>query len=753
MSWLPIEKLTTEEKDIIQDFNKKKTTLHGKYHQQIKDLDTTHETWIGNFSSQHKKKLKICQELYKVDQHKIDKTEYSTDDLQAYAIYKLAVDTYKNTKEKVTEKYTKDLEVLNLELDKIAKEINKGLQEREAVAEEARREEQLLKHKEEIKGIVYDIKRVDKAIEKEDKLFLNRPEVLALDKALARRYQHKLSRHKRALENRLQRRKEVVKGKGLSLEIALDEELSDGGYSSIEELKDKETLPHRHRIKRNRFREPYPSLFEYPHQIPTHHTVVNLDNTEQQELRDRKEAKAKQEQEKKAKAKKKGKKEAEQPEIVEVENPEQSEDTQIPPTVTMPRGERNGRHGDDGDDDRQGERNHYWSLRDIPKFEGKGEQPYSHLMEFEDYLVASGVTLDEDDNDPGVRPDYRDIINKFKASLKNNARVWYSMYIEKRIPELHSAEGWKTVKSKFLTYFNPIGSTKEQQIKAWKELKWKPEEEKLTDFVFRFSQLAHELGYSDEQQVSHFVLCIPRGMYLYLEGARTIPDAVENLRKGIALGGMETFGAISKPVQDDSKPTVPFMVMKENKTQSSTEEALRVVKESIHDSMYENSKTLVKHLDKIGDKLTNVVEDFQKKQNSRNNRGRNRDRSNSRSRDNSRDSYRNGGRDYYRNRSRDSRDNSRDRGRGRDRSNSRERRRNQPRSGSGQRYFDKGEICSFCNRSGHLAHNCFRLEGYLKRKGKKIVLDDDDDVEEISQAVQHLNTKLNSLKVSKSTNN
>ena len=617
-----------------------------------------------------------------------------------------------------------------------------------------------MKHKEEIKGIVYDIKRVNKAIEKEDKLFLNRPEVLALDKALARRYQHKLSRHKRALENRLQRRKEVVKGKGLSLEVALDEELSDGGYSSIEELKDKETLPHRHRIKKNRFREPYPSLFEYPHQIPIHHTVVNLDNTGQQELKDRIEAKTKQEQEKKAKAKKKGKKEAEQPEIVEVENPEQFEDTQIPPTVTMPRGNRNGRNGDDGDDNRQDERNHYWSLRDIPKFEGKGEQPYSHLMEFEDYLVASGVTLDEDDDDPRAGPDYRDIINKFKASLKNNARVWYSMYIEKRIPDLHSAEGWKTVKSKFLTYFNPIGSTKEQQIKVWKELKWKPEEEKLTDFVFRFNQLAHELGYSEEQQVSHFVLCIPRGVYLYLEGARTIPDVVENLRKGIALGGMETFGAISKPVQEDSKPTMPFMMMKGNRTQSSTGDALRVVKESIHDSMYESSKTLVKQLDKIGDKLTNVgdkltnvVEDFQKKQNSRNSRGRNRDRPNSRSRNNSRDNYKNCGRDYYRNRSRDSRDNSRDRGRGRDRSNSRERRRNQPRSGSGQKYFDKGEICSFCNRSGHLAHNCFRLEGYLKRKGKKIVLDDDDDVEEISQAVQHLNTKLNSLKVSKSTNN
>ena len=35
----------------------------------------------------------------------------------------------------------------------------------------------------------------------------------------------------------------------------------------------------------------------------------------------------------------------------------------------------------------------------------------------------------------------------------------------------------------------------------------------------------------------------------------------------------------------------------------------------------------------------------------------------------------------------------------------------------------------------------------------KIVLHDDDDVEEIAQAVQHLNTKINSLKVSNSTNN
>ena len=37
------------------------------------------------------------------------------------------------------------------------------------------------------------------------------------------------------------------------------------------------------------------------------------------------------------------------------------------------------------------------------------------------------------------------------------------------------------------------------------------------------------------------------------------------------------------------------------------------------------------------------------------------------------------------------------------------------------------------------------------KKGKRIVLHDDDDVQEIARVVQDLNTKLNSLKVSNST--
>ena len=58
---------------------------------------------------------------------------------------------------------------------------------------------------------------------------------------------------------------------------------------------------------------------------------------------------------------------------------------------------------------------------------------------------------------------------------------------------------------------------------------------------------------------------------------------------------------------------------------------------------------------------------------------------------------------------------------------------NQQRSGSGQRYFDKKDFCDCCNRTGHPTHRCFKLENYLKRQGKRIVLHDDDDVQEIAQ--------------------
>ena len=83
----------TRDNPRIQDYQRRKATLLGIYNTHIKDI--AHETWIGNFIAQDKRRLQRSQELYATEQHKIDKTVYSTDELQSYAIYKPALDTYK----------------------------------------------------------------------------------------------------------------------------------------------------------------------------------------------------------------------------------------------------------------------------------------------------------------------------------------------------------------------------------------------------------------------------------------------------------------------------------------------------------------------------------------------------------------------------------------------------------------------------------------------------------------------------------
>ena len=412
MSWLPQDKLTAEEKEKFKVIQQRKDSLIGKYHTQIKSQTTTHETWLNTFITDNtKKRVQKCKDYH---EKKIDKVELSLDDLQAYAIYSTAINTFKETKDKTTKQYNKDLEEVELEIDELAKEINRQILVREQQQQKTDRTKEIHKLKVESEGTLQGIRRIEQAVVVEDQ-FLNRKDIGLLDRALARRYQQKLVKHKRNLENRLSRRQQIIKGKGLLLDVTPDDELSDGGYSSLEEFKNRETLPQRYKIKRSRFRENYPSLFDYPNEIPKHHTVDRLAADEQEELNKRI-VKEQQDQEQGTKTKSKPKKAETGKQIppkLSVISDQKDPNLTPPQTpVKMP-----------GNKDE--EKTHYWSLRDIPKFEGKGEQPFSHLMEFEDYLIASGVRMepDEDENGRRVDVDYKDIIKKFKASFKNNARV------------------------------------------------------------------------------------------------------------------------------------------------------------------------------------------------------------------------------------------------------------------------------------------------------------------------------------------
>ena len=68
--------------------------------------------------------------------------------------------------------------------------------------------------------------------------------------------------HTNLLERRRARRYKICRKEKPPIEVESDTEYSDGGYSTAEDLKDKEYLPHRYKLTRSVERVPHPSQSE-----------------------------------------------------------------------------------------------------------------------------------------------------------------------------------------------------------------------------------------------------------------------------------------------------------------------------------------------------------------------------------------------------------------------------------------------------------------------------------------------------------
>ena len=305
----------------------------------------------------------------------------------------------------------------------------------------------------------------------------------------------------------------------------------------------------------------------------------------------------------------------------------------------------------------------------------------------------------------------KDVVSKFKASLKGKPRLWFEMQYPTVYDEPKTVQQYKKMLSAFTTEHNPIGSTKEQQIMAWKNLKWDPSKEKLDDFVYRFRRVAKELGYNADANLEVFSCCVPSHLYLYLKGATSIKEAMENIKRACALGGVSAQGPTM--IETQAAPVVPFMHMNDRhnlKTVSFKNEVAHIAPDK--------NDIMVDMLAKISEKLDTSDSRSRgrnrERRDSRDRRPRSYDRSTSYDRSSS----------YDRSQSRE-RSNSRDRGRdrGRDRSRDRSGRskgRNQSsrerRNNSGTRY-GSGLYCEHCKMTNHDITHCFKLQKTLKKKG------------------------------------
>ena len=149
-----------------------------------------------------------------------------------------------------------------------------------------------------------------------------------------------------------------------------------------------------------------------------------------------------------------------------------------------------------------------WSVQSVSKFHGDmGQSATQHLYEFDDFLKAAGIVARAEDGDEA---DCTHIINDFVTTLKGKARIWFDMNVpeEDRTTRAH----WTEIKNKFKAHFHPLGSTKEQRIRAWKDMRWDPIKEAIDDFAYRYKELGLSLGLQQESIFDNFKACIP-GQY------------------------------------------------------------------------------------------------------------------------------------------------------------------------------------------------------------------------------------------------
>ena len=197
--------------------------------------------------------------------------------------------------------------------------------------------------------------------------------------------------------------------------------------------------------------------------------------------------------------------------------------------------------------------------------------------------------------------------------------------------------------------------------------------------MYRLRRIGQELGKTADEQLDYFKCSVPQHLYLYHKDATTIKEAMENIKRACALGGVP----VVAPVDTRTTQSVPFMQMTDSQDSRNVPRNRDEVK--ISGFQFQGK------IDYLDDCVTKIVEMFEKN-NKRLIEGIKTSRDNRDSRDSrsSRDSSRRGYKSDSDSGSEDDRYRSRSRGR-------------------------SGNLCTYCHKPNHDFSHCYKLARELRK--------------------------------------
>ena len=332
----------------------------------------------------------------------------------------------------------------------------------------------------------------------------------------------KVDKLRKLYEHRTATRERIIQEERFSLDTSPDTDLSDGGYSDIEDFKEEREYLRQH-ITKHKKRQPKLDREEFePDQIRLREEEVRRQRLVEEEEREKQQREI-------AAELQRLEEEDNQPELDQrVGNPRRNNMNQLK-----------------------------WSVQSVSKFHGDtGQNANPHMFEFNDFLKAARIeAIGEGAEDTR---DATQIINDFVTTLKGKARLWFDVNIPEA--ERTTVAHWKVIKNAFKDHFNPLGSTREQRVCAWKDMRWDPTTESIDDFSYKYKELGLSLGLNDDNIYDNFKACIPGQYFVFVYNAANMADAIANLKKCIAAGPMiGTNGGITQTSTSKVDDKLKFM--------------------------------------------------------------------------------------------------------------------------------------------------------------------------------------------------
>ena len=571
----------------------------------------------------------------------------------------------------------------------------------------------------ELEDLKHDIRSLNTRIEYSAKR-KDEPHTTSYSAAHLLRDIKRAERRVKILNHRIEVRERILAGQRVPLGEDSDTELSDGGHSDLDDIVYR--FPQGYKVRRSEKRKDRLRSQEYYDQIDREKEQKYLEERRKEETAETKRTKER-------------RRATDNYPIVRrveavvpnLEQPQEEQQEEIEDQVESEQSEEEfeDEYLEEGNEESDDEMAVRWNIKDLPRFSGeKNENPTTHVMEFEDFLTTI-------DTYPITDANVGEIVSKFKNTLKGKARKWYQN-IRQGQEEIATVDAWNTMITAFKTKYNPVGSTVEEQIVAWKNMKWDPTKEALDDYAEKFEELSEALGIGEDNKAQTFLSSLPSMCYFLTQGANTIQGMVNNINKGKAHGCMMPFPT-STTTETTQQAAVPFMAASDRAVTFTGETVIKENLRKVKEALRSDNERIVGQLDT----LASVVDEISRRVDRR---GRDRDRSNDRRSRRDRSDSRSSNRSRTPSRDRNDRRGRRDR---RDYSGDRKKR-----NGSGTRYKGNNKkVCPHCKKGGHDLPDCWQLQNELKKAGRKITMkqkpdDSDEEEDERAYMMQDINAVL-----------